>query len=264
MKPLIRIASAMLVLAALAGCAQTKVTSVHPYAGAALPRPDRILVDDFVATPGDVPGESALAAESTAPMPQSGQEAELGRKLGAEVARQLTLDLQNMGLPAVQAAGQPPPNPGDLVVKGFFYGVKEGSAAKQILIGFGSGAADLRTAVEVYRVTPDGLRSLAGGTTDATTGKSPGMVAPVALFAATHNPIGLVVVGGMKAYGEVSGRSTIEGDAKRTADEIAARFEEGAKRQGWIRGPRARPADPPRRSRSCRRSPAAPAAASGT
>ena len=60
------------------------------------------------------------------------------------------------------------------------------------------------------------------------------MVAPLAVFAATANPIGLVVVGGIKAYGQLSGRTTIEGDAKRTADEIAARFKQGAEREGWI------------------------------
>ena len=234
MQPLTRVAPAMLALTVLAGCASAKVTSTHPYAGAQLARPDRILVDDFGATAGDVPGDSALAAEPTDAMPQTAQEAALGQKLGAEVAKQLALDLRDMGLPGVQAAGQAPAQPGDLVVKGFFYGVDQGSAAKRVLIGFGSGAADLRTAVEVYQATPDGLRSLAGGTTNSGSGKTPGMVAPLAVFAATANPIGLVVVGGIKAYGQLSGRTTIEGDAKRTADEIAARFKQGAERQGWI------------------------------
>jgi len=234
MKPLTRIAPAVLALAVLAGCASAKVTSTHPYTGAQLARPDRILVDDFVATPGDVPSDSALAAEPTDAMPQTSEEAALGQKLGAEVAKQLALDLRDMGLPGVQAAGQAPAQPGDLVVKGFFYGIEQGSAAERVLIGFGSGAADLRTAVEVYQATPDGLRSLAGGTTDSGSGKTPGMVAPLAVFAATANPIGLVVVGGVKAYGQLSGRTTIEGDAKRTADEIAARFKEGAQKQGWI------------------------------
>jgi hypothetical protein len=234
MQPLTRVAPAVLALAVLAGCASAKVTSTHPYTGAQLARPDRILVDDFGATAGDVPGDSALAAEPTDAMPQTAQEAALGQKLGAEVAKQLALDLRDMGLPGVQAAGQAPAQPGDLVVKGFFYGVDQGSAAKRVLVGFGSGAADLRTAVEVYQATPDGLRSLAGGTTNSGSGKTPGMVAPLAVFAATANPIGLVVVGGIKAYGQLSGRTTIEGDAKRTADEIAARFKEGAEKQGWI------------------------------
>ena len=83
-------------------------------------------------------------------------------------------------------------------------------------------------------MTPTGLRSLAGGTTNSGGGKTPGMVAPLAVFAATANPIGLIVVGAMKVYGERSGRSTIEGDAKRTADEIAAHFKVGAQKQGWL------------------------------
>jgi Domain of unknown function (DUF4410) len=235
MQPLTRAAPAMLALAVLAGCASTKVTSTHPYTGAALARPDRIIVDDFGATAGDVPPDSTLAATEPADaMPQTSDEAELGRKLGAEVARQLALDLQNMGLPAVQAAGQAPARPDDLVIKGFFYGVNAGSEAKRVLIGFGSGAAELRTAVEVYQMTPTGLHPLGGGTTDSGSGKTPGMVMPLAVFAATANPIGLIVVGGLKAYDEKSGKTTIAGDAKRTADAIAERLKVGAQKQGWI------------------------------
>jgi hypothetical protein len=233
MKPLIRAASALFVLAALAGCASTKMTSSQPYTGAALARPDRILVEDFGATPGDVPADSALAPEAAGATLQTAEDVEVGRKLAAEVARQLTKDLQDMGLPAVQAAGQAP-RPGDVVIKGNFYSVDEGSTGKRVLLGFGSGKAELRTAVEAYQMTPEGLRRLGGGTTDSGGGKTPGMVMPLAVFAATANPIGLVVVGAAKVYGEESGRSTIEGAGKRTADAIAARLKVGAQKQGWI------------------------------
>jgi Domain of unknown function (DUF4410) len=233
MRPLIRAALALLVLAALAGCASTKVTSRQAYNGAQLPRPNRILVENFGATPSDVPPSSELGAEAAGAEPQTPEDIELGRKLGAEIARQLTVDIQNMGLPAVQAVGQTP-QPGDIVIKGNFYGIEEGSTGKRVLLGFGSGAAELRTAVEVYQMTPTGLRSLAGGTTNSGGGKTPGMVMPLAVFAATANPIGLIVVGATKVYGEKSGRSTIEGAAKRTADEIAAQIKVGAEKQGWI------------------------------
>ena len=66
------------------------------------------------------------------------------------MARQLVLDLQNMGLPAVQGAGQPAPRVGDIVIKGWFVSVEEGSAGKRVLLGFGSGASDLKTVVEGY------------------------------------------------------------------------------------------------------------------
>jgi hypothetical protein len=38
----------------------------------------------------------------------------------------------------------------------------------------------------------------------------------------------------MKAYGEMSGSSGIEGRAKATADEIAAQLKTAAEKQGWI------------------------------
>ena len=234
MRTLSRAAPLSFALVVLAGCASTEVTSRQAYTGPALPRPGRIIVQDFGATPGDVPADSALAAEAAAATPQTAADLEVGRQLGAEVAERLTANLREAGLPAVQAAGQPPPRPGDVVIEGNFYGIEEGSTGRRVLLGFGSGAAELRTAVEVYRMTPGGLRHLAGGTTDSGGGKTPGLAMPLAVAAATANPLGLVVVGAMKVRGERTGSNTIEGAAERTADEIAARLEEGARKQGWI------------------------------
>ena len=47
------------------------------------------------------------------------------------------------------------------------------------------------------------------------------MVVPAAVAIASGNPIGLIVVGGLKIYGEANGRNKLEGRAKATADEIA-------------------------------------------
>ena len=89
----------------LAACASTEITSIQPSQGDKLARPGRILVEDFVANPADVPAGSTLADQTAAPStPPTAAEVELGRKLGAEVA-----DLKEMGLPAVRAAGQAPP-----------------------------------------------------------------------------------------------------------------------------------------------------------
>jgi hypothetical protein len=234
MLPLTRAASGLLVLVALAGCASTEVTSRQGYAGPALPRPDRIIVHDFGATPREMPADSALAADADATLPQSAEDVEVGRELGVKVAERLVTKLRDMGLPAVEAAQAAPARPGDIVVEGNFYGIEEGSAGKRVLVGFGSGAAELRTAVEVYRMTPEGLRHLAGGTAGSAGGKTPGMAAPLAVYAATSNPLGLVVVGAMKLRGERTGSSAIEGAAERTADEIAAQLKTGARGQGWI------------------------------
>jgi Domain of unknown function (DUF4410) len=151
MKLLSRAPASVFALLLVAGCASTKVTERQVYTGEKLARPDRIIVYDFAASPADVHGGSALPSESAAAAtPQTAQDVEVGRKLGAEVAEQLVADLQGMRLPAVRAAGQPPPRVGDIVVKGSFVTVEEGGAGKRVLVGFGSGAADLRSVVEGY------------------------------------------------------------------------------------------------------------------
>jgi hypothetical protein len=222
-------------LVVLTGCASTEVTSQQPYEGPRIARPDRIIVDDFAATPADVPPGSAVVGEYSAPStPMTPEQIEEGRKLGAEVAKELVAKIQNMGLPAVQAAGQPPPRVGDLVIMGYFVSVHEGSAAKRVLIGFGSGAADLKTVVEGYLMTAQGLRRLGAGELDSGGGKTPGVAVPLAVAVATANPVGLIVSGAAKAYGEASGSATIEGTAERTADEIAEKLQVAFEKQGWI------------------------------
>jgi hypothetical protein len=130
MKSLSRSATWLFAMLVVAGCASTKVTERQAYTGEKLARPDRIIVDDFAATPADVHAESALPSESAAAAtPQTAEDLEVGRKLGAEVAKQLVADLQGMGLPAVQAAGQPAPRVGDIVIKGSSYPSKRAELA---------------------------------------------------------------------------------------------------------------------------------------
>ena len=57
---------------------------------------------------------------------------------------------------------------------------------------------------------------------------------PAAVAIATANPIGLIVVGGAKIYGEASGRSGLEGRARATAEAIAEQLEIRFQDRGWI------------------------------
>jgi hypothetical protein len=218
----------------LAGCASTKVTSVQPYQGERLARPGRIIVHDFTANQADLPAGSSLAGHVASPdAAPTASEVELGRKLGAEVAEALVVDLREMGLPAVRAAGQPAPAVDDIVLRGYFLSVDPGDARKRMVVGFGAGAAELKTAVEGYQMTPQGLRRLAGGQVAAGSGEVPGVLVPLAVVAGTGNPIGLIVGGAVKARGEMTGSATIEGAAKRTADQIMQQMRPTIERQGW-------------------------------
>lgn len=235
MRPVTRVVPALLALLLLSGCAKTSVTERQGYEGPPLARPDRIIVYDFAANASDLPAGYDLAVAVGPPStPPTANNVELGRKLGAEVAKDLVTELQTAGLPAVGAAGQPAPRIGDLTIVGYFVSVDSGSIAKRMALGFGSGAAELSTVVEVYLMTDRGLRRLGSGELKSTGPKTPGEALPLAVTVATGNPIGLIVSSAMKIGGEVSGMSTVEGSAKRTAKEIADQLKAAAQRQGWI------------------------------
>ncbi|MBZ0159015.1 MAG: DUF4410 domain-containing protein [bacterium] len=231
-----RIVSCLFMLIVIAGCASTKVTErqiIDPQRK--LPRPDRILVYDFAATPADVPADSALAGHPDVQQtPQTAEQIETGRQVGAEIAAKLVEEIHSLGLPAERASTQTTPQINDIVIRGYLLSVEEGSRAKRMAIGFGAGKSRLSVAAEGYQMTAQGLRKLGSGTMEAGGGKGPGGAAPLAVVLATGNPVGLIVGGGIKAYGEMSGKSKIEGRAKDAAKAIVEAMKPRLRQQGWI------------------------------
>jgi hypothetical protein len=223
------------VAALLAGCASTNVTKQTPMTSPGLAKPNQIWVYDFIADPAQIPANSSIAADLSAPStPPTAGELETGRQLGAAIAKDLVADIQAMGLPAVQAGPGAAPQVGDGVIRGYLVSVQGGGAVKRFVIGFGYGTSEMDTVVEGFAVTPQGWRKLGSGTLSSSGNKMPGMVVPAAVAIATGNPIGLIVVGGMKIYGEASGKNTIEGRAKATADAIAEQLKVRFQDRGWI------------------------------
>jgi hypothetical protein len=237
MKSFTRIAFCMLALVMVAGCASTKITGRDSkIGGEKIAKPDRIYVYPFAATHADIPSWSSAAERLDPPSkPPTPEELEVGRKLGDLVAKELVTKIEGMGLVALEGSQQSLMQPNDLMIIGYFGAVEEGSTAKRLVLGFGSGATDLTTAVEGYQMTNTGPRLLGTGQLESGGGKTPGLIVPIAVLAATANPIGLIVMGGMKVEGEISGRTKIEGSAKRTAEAIAEQLEIKFKEQGWIK-----------------------------
>jgi len=229
------LAACLLALITVAGCASTKITSRQQLVTGSLPRPAHIWVYDFAATPTDVPANSALAGQYSADATsQTAEQIAAGRQLGAEIAAQLVEQIRGMGMPAEGAPIGTRPQINDILIRGYLLSVDEGSATKRVAIGFGSGGSELKTAVEGYQVTAQGLRKLGSGTLDSGGSKTPGSAVGAATFIATANPAGLIVSTGMKVYGEASGSSKVEGRAKDTAKEIADVLKKRFQEQGWI------------------------------
>jgi hypothetical protein len=236
MKAVTSIALCVLVLVVAAGCASTKVVGRDSKIGTEkIARPDRIYVYPFAATPADIPSWSAAAKRYAQPSElPTPEELEVGRKVGGLVAKELVTEIAKMGLLAEEGNPQSQPRPNDLMLIGYFEAVEEGSTVKRLALGFGSGATELTTSLEGYQMTKNGPRQLGSEKLDSSGAKTPGLFVPLAVLAATSNPIGLIVMGGAKVAMEVTGKSKIEGAAQRTAEAIAEQLRVRFKEQGWV------------------------------
>jgi hypothetical protein len=227
------IVSCLSVLVLAASCASTEVTNRQRIAYDRLPRPNQIVVYDFAASPAEVPADSALAGQGSVTTPTD-EEVAVGRQLGVSIAAQLVADIGEMGLPAVQVSTQPVLKVNDIVIRGYLVSIEQGSTAKRMTVGFGSGGSEMRTVVEGYQMTASGLRKLGSATLGSEGSKGPGAAVGGAAWLITGNPVGLIVGGGMKIYGEASGNATIEGRAKATAKEISDQLKIRFQEEGWI------------------------------
>ena len=218
------------------GCASTKITNREQLVTGPIPRPATIWVYDFAATAADVPANSALAGEKAldTTSPQTAEQVAEGMKLGDQIATELTTQIRDMGLNAQQASPETKPQIDDIVIRGYLLSVEEGSTGMRVVVGFGAGKSSLSTMVEGFQQTAQGQRKLGVGTIDAGGNKSPGMILGVATFLATKNPAGLIINGGVQAYGAASGNNGVEGRAKDTAKEIADVLKKRFQQEGWI------------------------------
>lgn len=217
------------------GCASTKITDHQILVTEKIPRPEHILVYDFIASPADIPSDSSLAGRyDEHPTPQTAEQINAGRQVGGEIAEQLVKQIKAMGMPAERASIKATPQINDLVIRGYLLSIDEGSADKRVAVGFGSGESGLKVAVQGFQMTDRGLRKLGSGTVDSDGSKTPGAGVGLASLLVTGNPVGLIVSGGMKVYGEESGSSKIEGRIEQTAEEIAEQIKVRFQQQGWI------------------------------
>ncbi len=236
MKQRICIVLSLIGFMALSGCATTKVTDRDEVVTGKLPRPGHIWVYDFAATPADLPLKTSLDKEYFSKNePQTPAQIAEGKKLGADIERELVYLIGEMGMSAEHAIAGTKPQVNDIVIQGYILSYDAGNEKKRIGLGLGEGASDLKVAAEGLQMTAQGLRLIGSGSTNAEGNKTPGAAVGLATLIATHNPAGLIISTGMKVYDEKSGRAKVEGRAKQTAQEIADLLKKRFQEQGWIK-----------------------------
>jgi len=228
------LALSLLAVAVFTGCASTSVTGRQRYVTEKLPKPGHIVIYDFTADPADVPKDSMFASSASLPPPPTEEEATLGRQLGSSIATQLILAIQKMGLSAERGVPETKLEVNDIVIRGYLVSMEQGETGARMIVGFGAGGSELKTAVEGYQMTATGLRKIGSATLNSEGSKGPGASLGAAGWLITGSPIGLIASGGMKIYGEASGSAKIEGRAEQTAQEIAEQLKSRFQEEGWI------------------------------
>jgi hypothetical protein len=220
----------------LAGCASSDVEKTEAKAAnQELAKPSKVIVADFTASPEQVrPGSEIAKYFEDREEPVTDGERELGRELGARAAEKIVAKLQEIGIASERAAAAGTPALSDVLIEGYFVTIDQGDKLQRMLIGFGMGAAELRTIAEVYQMTQSGLKNLGFAEIEAEGGNMPGMLVPLGAGAATGNLArSAAISGGVSVVKEV-GPETIEAAAERTASEVVDLIKQGYAKRGWL------------------------------
>ena len=225
-------------LAMLSGCAPTEVYRIRSYSGdRPLPRPERVLVYDFAVSSEDVklssgPGVRQLQRADT--VSQTEEQLKVGREVADSLAAELVNAIGKLGFPAERARRGARVPRRALAIDGQFVHIEEGSRTLRMLIGFGAGASEVRTLVQVYMRSPDGKILVEEFETKAESSRKPGLGVTMGAGAVA----GVITAAGAAAGGAASGvmetKASVNADARRTADEIAKHLADLFLHQGWI------------------------------
>ncbi len=218
------------------GCGPSTVTPTQ-YPLGQFPKPDRILVYDFAVTPADVDldrGVTPTVLRAVDSQPQTEEEIQVGRLVAQKLTESLVQDLLARGLPAARGADAPPPGPTTASIKGRFLRIDQGDRTMRTLIGFGLGASQVRTFVQIYQGAGPDMKLVAEAETSTESNLKPGVGVMLGLGAATGGLAVAGAIGGASTIANEAVFATVQQDAKRTAAQITDRIANYYQMQGWL------------------------------
>jgi hypothetical protein len=226
-------------VAVAAGCAPTAVQQENMDT-AQLAKPSLILVYDFAVTPQEVELDTGLSADIMQQYKQhkgetrSAQEIKVGHKVADALAEELVKKIRSFGLWAERGFGLPHGNSKDLLIKGQLLSVDEGNRTERVVIGLGAGRTRVQANVQVYEMTPEGKKEVDTLRGTAKSGYKPGMGEMMGLGALSGHLLASTLVSGTLSATSEMTSATVEADAKRLAEKVAADLGKFFVDQGWI------------------------------
>ena len=229
----------LVVLAIATGCAPTNVQQQSTTL-TQLPRPDLVMVYDFAVSPDEVKLDTGLSAELMQKYQQhkgmspTAQEIKLGHKVAEAVADELVKKIRSYGLWAERGFGYPYGKGKVLMVKGQFVSIDQGNRTERVAVGLGAGRSDVQANVQVYELTPQGLKEVDTLRGEAKSSYKPGMAEMMGVGAIAGHLLMSTVVSGAVAGATEMTSATVEADGKRLADKIAVELGNFFVNQAWI------------------------------
>jgi hypothetical protein len=191
----------------VSACASSDVTPTFQ-ASDRLPRPDRLLVYDFAVTPGE--SDIAYGADTRTVGAQTDlqPEIQLAKTFAAAVTKHAVEELRSRNIQAFAASEAAPPgeNLDTALIKGRFLRMSESD--RTMITGFAIADGQVRTKIQVWQGS--------------------GLQATVVAEAETSTATSL-------RPGTANTSAIIDGDAKRTAAQIADRIVDYYNRRGWLK-----------------------------
>lgn len=224
-----------LAVAGGAGCARTSVENVDVKA-TGLPRPQLIVVHDFAVSPSAVALDTAIGSrilDAVKSTPESEQQLRIGESVAKIVTEDLVKEITKLGIPAVAASQAVPIAGPSLSIEGQFVTVDQGNRLRRAVVGFGAGASEVRTLVQVFENTNEGRRLVEDFYTTVKSSRKPGFGPMAGAGAAMGTAATSAAVAGGVGLATAHAQ-TVEGDAKNTASEIVKVLKKFFAEQGWV------------------------------
>jgi hypothetical protein len=228
-----------IVLAIAIGCGPTKVQQ-EKMTLTQLPRPDLILVYDFAASPDEVKLDAGLSADLVQEYrkykgtSRTAEEIKVGHKVADAVAAELVKKIRSYGLMADRGFGLPQGKGKTYLIKGQLLSIDEGNRTERVVIGLGAGRTSVQANVQMYELTPEGLKRVDDMRGTAKSGRKPGMGEMMGVGAIAGHLLTSTVISGTLAGATEMTSATVEADGKRLAEDIAADLGKFFVDQDWI------------------------------
>jgi hypothetical protein len=174
-------ALALAAIACLSACPKTQVVEERRGLAPSARAPDRVLVFDFASSPEDVELNRAIPARIARKVGASAtsQRLALGRQLGGVITAALVDGFWHRGIPAEPADEHTEIRTGDLVLTGQFLTIDEGNDVARFVIGFGVGASEVRTRVQLHLVEGENATLLEEFHTTAESSRRPSLTTAI-------------------------------------------------------------------------------------